>query len=219
VRRHSGRGRQRHDQRRHGHAEHEPLGDRLDPHGGTIDGAGDLTVSGAFSWSGGSMSGSGTTTIGATSTLTINASGIGLQRTLANNGTITWVAGQIQLANGGNIQNNAAFTAQPDNSIADFGSAGGFSNNVSGTLTRNTGTGQMVMGVPFTNAGTVTVSTGDFRIQSGSSTGTINGAASTTVSITNNFSVTAGTFAAATLTLPSGTIDMTPATYTATTVN
>jgi hypothetical protein len=187
--------------------------------GGTIDGAGDLNVSGAFSWTAGAEAGSGTTTIGATSTLTINASGVSLQRTLTNNGTVTWVAGQIQFSNGGNIQNNAAFTAQPDNSIADFGSAGAFANNASGTFTRNTGTGQLFISVAFTNAGTVTVSTGELRIQSGSSTGTINGAASTTVSIVGNFSVTAGTFAAATLTLPSGTIDMTPATYSATTVN
>ncbi len=186
--------------------------------GGVINGAGDLTVSGAFSWTGGTMSGSGTTTIAATSTLTINAGAVGVQRTLTNNGTITWVAGQIQMVNG-TIDNNATFTAQPDNSLGNFGGTNAFHNNASGTFTRNTGTGNLDIGIPFTNAGTTTVSTGTLRIQGGgTSTGTID-ASSTALTFNNSYSVTAGTFNVGTLNLPSGTIDMTPGTYTVTTVN
>ena len=37
--------------------------------------------------------------------------------TITNNGTITWVAGQLQMSNG-TINNNATFTAQPDNTSA-----------------------------------------------------------------------------------------------------
>ncbi|HEY7114857.1 MAG TPA: hypothetical protein VIA45_18150, partial [Thermoanaerobaculia bacterium] len=131
--------------------------------GGVIDGAGNLSVSGAFSWTGGTMSGSGTTTIAATSTLAINSGGVGIQRQITNNGTITWQAGQLQMSNG-TIDNNATFTAQPDNSIANFGGTNAFHNNAAGTFTRDTGTGQMDMNIPFTNAGTLTVSTGEMRI-------------------------------------------------------
>ena len=106
--------------------------------GGTIDGAGDLNVSGAFSWTGGTMSGSGTTTIASAATLTINSGAVGVQRQITNNGTITWVAGQLQMSNG-TINNNATFTAQPNNNIGNFGGTNAFNNNAAGTFTRNTG--------------------------------------------------------------------------------
>ena len=185
---------------------------------GTIDGAGNLNVSGAFSWTGGTTSGSGTTTIAATSTLTINSGAVGIQRTITNNGTITWVAGQLQMSNG-TINNNATFTAQPNNNISNFGGTNAFNNNAAGTFTRNTGTGQLDMNIPLTNAGALTVSTGEMRINGGgSSTGTID-ATSTILTFTNSYSVTAGTFTVGTLNLQGGTIDMTPTTYTVPTVN
>jgi len=119
-------------------------------------------VSGAFSWTGGTMSGTGTTTITATSTLTINAGAVGVLRAITNNGTITWQAGQLQVVNG-TIDNNATFTAQPDNSVANFGGTNAFNNNAGGTFTRNTGTGFLDINIPFTNAGTINANSGTLR--------------------------------------------------------
>ena len=48
-----------------------------------------------------------------------------LQRVLTNNGTVTWTAGQIQVANG-TINNNASFTAQPDKAAQREGVDGVF---------------------------------------------------------------------------------------------
>ena len=186
--------------------------------GGTIDGAGNLALSGTSSWTGGSMSGTGTTTIAAGGTMTINALGtaVGISRTLTNNGTMTWVAGQLQFS-GGTINNNLTFTAQPDNSMANFGGTNAFNNNAAGTFTRNTGAGDLNSGIPFNNAGTVTVSTGSLTLAgTGTSTGTFNVASSTLI-FANSYDVTAGTLTiGGTLNLTGGTINMTPATYTVT---
>ncbi len=54
----------------------------------------------------------------------------------------------------GTINNNATFTAQPDNAIGNFGGTNAFNNNASGTFTRNTGTGSLDINIPFINAGT-----------------------------------------------------------------
>src|SRR5207249_3596433 len=88
---------------------------------GSLQGSGIVTVpSGkSFSWTGGAMSGSGTTTIASGGTLTIGDN-VTLSRTVTNNGTATWTAGQIAFLDG-TFNNNNAFTAQPDNSMVDGG--------------------------------------------------------------------------------------------------
>ncbi len=187
--------------------------------GGSLSGSGAVTIASGktYTWTAGGMAGTGTTTIAAGGTLTISGT-VGVGRTITNNGTISWTAGQIQMVDG-TIDNNAAFTAQPDNSMANFGGTNAFNNNASGTFTRNTGTGFLDINIPFTNVGTTTVSTGTLRIAGGgTSTGTIN-AASAAVNFTNNYDVTAGTFNVGTLTLSGGTINMTPGTYTVATAN
>ena len=142
--------------------------------GGTLAGSGNVTVASGktYAWTGGTMAGGATTTVASGGTLTINAGAVGVQRQITNNGTVTWVAGQLQMSNG-TIDNNATFTAQPNNNIGNFGGTNAFHNNAAGTFTRNTGTGQLDMNIPFVNAGTLTVSTGEMRINgTGSSTGT-----------------------------------------------
>ena len=88
---------------------------------GTLAGSGNVTVASGktYAWTGGSMGGTGTTTVASGGTLTINAGEVGISRTLTNNGTVTWVAGQLQITNG-TIDNNATFTAQPDNSVGQL---------------------------------------------------------------------------------------------------
>ena len=59
------------------------------------------------------------------------------------------------------------FTAQPDSSLANNGGTNVFNNNASGTFTRNTGTGNCDVNIPFNNAGTVNASSGTLRFQAG----------------------------------------------------
>jgi hypothetical protein len=67
--------------------------------GGVLSGAQNVTVGGAMNWTGGGMSGAGTTFIPAGVTLTIkNPSPVGItSRTLDNAGTITWSGGFMDL--------------------------------------------------------------------------------------------------------------------------
>src|SRR4051794_41004017 len=57
---------------------------------GTLTGNGDLTVTGALNWSGGIMSGGGTTTAAVSAQLNLSGSPILDGRTLTNAGTATW---------------------------------------------------------------------------------------------------------------------------------
>ena len=83
--------------------------------GGTLNGAGDLTVSGLLTWTGGTMSGSGKTTIEATSALNISGSTVNLnQRTLENHGTTTWTAtGDIRTRDAALIVNTGTWPRFP----------------------------------------------------------------------------------------------------------
>src|SRR5262245_48107300 len=103
----------------------------LNVSGGVLGGVDVLTVDGAFNWTGGTQSGTGTTTIGATGTLTIGGE-VGLQRRVINNGTTVWSTGQISVINGTFINNNA-FSAESDDSFANFGGSNAFNNT--GTFT------------------------------------------------------------------------------------
>ena len=129
--------------------------------GGTLAGSGNVTVASGktYAWTGGTMSGGATTTIASGGTLTINSGAVGMQRRSPTTGRSRGWPAQLQMTNG-TINNNATFTAQPNNNIGNFGGTNAFNNNAAGTFTRNTGTGQLDMNIPFTNAGTLTVSTG-----------------------------------------------------------
>ena len=87
--------------------------------GGTLNGAGDLTVSGLLTWTGGTMSGSGKTTIEATSALNISGSTVNLnQRTLENHGTTTWTAtGDIRTRDAALIVNTGTWDVRTDRDL------------------------------------------------------------------------------------------------------
>lgn len=67
---------------------------------GELTGAATLNVSGALSWSGGKMSGSGATVLGPSSTAAVSTPNYGDvildTRTLRNEGTFTWTKGAIR---------------------------------------------------------------------------------------------------------------------------
>src|SRR5215475_3354747 len=137
----------------------------LNMSGGVLSGGDDLTVNGAFNWSGGTQSGTGTTTIGATGTLTIGGE-VGLQRRLINNGTAVWSVGRIDVQNGTFINNNA-FSAEGDDIFENFGGSNAFNNT--GTVTKSPGASTTAFNIPFNNSGTVNLNSGTLVLSAGGS--------------------------------------------------
>ncbi|MFN0012892.1 MAG: hypothetical protein ACKVS8_14760 [Phycisphaerales bacterium] len=67
--------------------------------GGSITGAGDITLTGLFTWSGGTLNGSGQLTVAAAGTLTIIAGDFKtLDRTVLNTGLVDWQSGDVAFA-------------------------------------------------------------------------------------------------------------------------
>jgi uncharacterized repeat protein (TIGR01451 family) len=131
--------------------------------GGTVDGSSTLTLSGVADWSGGTMSGAGTTQVSNLGTLTLsNATPKTLDnRTLSNaGGNVNWTGfGTLQLQNGGNIANAGTFTVTSDGMIMNGPAAGSFVNT--GTFRKQTATGSTTISVPFSNnLGTLDAQTG-----------------------------------------------------------
>jgi hypothetical protein len=152
--------------------------------GGVLGGPSNATVTGAFTWTGGTLAGTGSTTVAATATLSISStSTVGLAtRTLNNAGTGTWGStGGISFSNGAtfNNQTGASFTASNDAniSLSGFGTI-----NNAGTFAKSPNLNTTALAVPFYNTGTLNVSSGTLSLQGGgSSTGPINVAASSTL--------------------------------------
>jgi hypothetical protein len=162
--------------------------------GGSLGGASTLTVSGAFNWTGGTMNGSGATTLAGGAVMTI--SGLGTKdldtRTInINSGaTVNWTGnGEIQFGNGPVWNNNGTFNISSDSNFRQgFGANSATINNV-GSLTKTSSTGgTTVLNSTFNNTGTVTVSSGTLQLGGGGiSTGVFNQSASNAVlNIVNN---------------------------------
>ncbi|MDB5301854.1 MAG: hypothetical protein JWO87_3517, partial [Phycisphaerales bacterium] len=140
---------------------------------GTLDGAGDVTVTGALALSGGTMQGMGKTVSTAAGTLSIGAGihNLTLTRVLESDGTATWTGGVIQM-NGGTINNNGSFTY---NSTASYqcSGLGGVKNafNNAGSFIKLGASEVGFFGssgtVPFnnTNTGTVSVQAGAMKLE------------------------------------------------------
>ncbi|HEU4887522.1 MAG TPA: hypothetical protein VFV49_06530, partial [Thermoanaerobaculia bacterium] len=102
---------------------------------GTMNGSGAVTHTGGFVWTGGTLSGTGTTAIGAGGSLTIsggNAKALDRMLSIAFGQTATWSGGTINVGTNGSISNAGTFDIAADNNMNK--SAGG-----TPTLT-NTGT-------------------------------------------------------------------------------
>ena len=146
-----------------------------------VDTGASLSLSGSDSWTGGDITGSGTTTIASGATLAINVpSGNGAVlhggHTLANQGTVNWLSGAICLSEAAviNNQNLAHFNAQAGDgwNMGDClgGAAPRFHNLSGGTITRNgTGAERNNIGVPFDNDGTVQLTAGQLGLADNSS--------------------------------------------------
>ncbi len=134
--------------------------------GGTLAGTGNLTLSGASTWSNATMGGTGTTAVNSGVTLTIS-SGVTLDtRTLNNAGTInltgpnTWT-----FANGAvfNNQSGATLNSQADQAISPSGTGTPVINNT-GTFSKTGGTGTSTVGVSLNNNGHVEPQSGTLSL-------------------------------------------------------
>ena len=136
--------------------------------GGTLGGAGSLTVSGLTTWTGGTMSGSGATNANGGMTLSGGGTEVLSGRTLNNNATANWSG-----------QNNAIFMSSGavwnNNSGSELNSqtSGQVIENGGGTIAFNNAglfqvtTGNTSVQVPFNNSGSVSLLAGKLSLSSG----------------------------------------------------
>lgn len=135
--------------------------------GGTLAGAGTVTVGGMLTWTGGGMSGTGSTA--ASGGIVISGSGgkALTQRTLNSPGRTTWTGGDVAFNNGAvfNNQAGATFDAQTDRFLFwNLGTAPAFNN--AGSFVKSAGTGQTPVTVPFNNSGDLDLQTGTLQFSS-----------------------------------------------------
>jgi hypothetical protein len=139
--------------------------DQLTLNGGTLTGPGNLTVSNALTWTGGHMSGLGSTTSTGTFNLSAGNSPDLNGRTLDNAGTATWTGTDtFTIRNGAVLDNQAGatFLIQSDTTL----NGGGFFFDTQGTflneglLRKQASSNTTTIGTLFTNTGTVDVHTG-----------------------------------------------------------
>ena len=169
--------------------------------GGTLGGTGALTVSGTLSWTGGTQTGAGTTTIAATATGTIDSATTQVAliggRTLQNNGTITWLSGQINAADSV-LENAGTFDVKGDDIYAFAANPQPRIHNT-GTFKKTGGTGTTEIQAAFDNDGTVTASSGTLGLGGGSGTetgsGTFSADAGAVLAFTSGTTLEAGSTA------------------------
>ena len=137
---------------------------------GTLGGTGSITLAGASSWSGGSMSGAGTTSFGDLAITGAATKVLVGGRTLNLNGTTTWSGNTaannnaIRFWNGATINNSGSFNdANAFASFIEHNVGGPHAFNNAGTYNKLSNTVTTVdSGVAFNNTGTVNVNAGTF---------------------------------------------------------
>ena len=156
--------------------------DRLQFGGGTLTGSADLTVTVQLDWTAGTMSGTGQTIVGPGAILAISGAGSKiLNRTLLNGGQANWSNGTIGGDGFFHNQAGSTLTAQLTNNVRlnpSFGNDGRFV---------KTGSAEVAFGTyasrALTNSGSVAVQQGTLELHTGSSTGDITVAAGATLSM------------------------------------
>ena len=145
--------------------------------GGTLTGAGTLNITSSFN-SGGSnvgMTGTGKTVLkpGATGEIDPELSGGTFsifERTLVNEGTLTFTDGNIRLGSAATIENKGTFRANSEpTSVTAFRYTSGGSGRVVnvGSFEKTTGTGNTNVGVEFENKGSIAANTGELTFSGG----------------------------------------------------
>jgi uncharacterized repeat protein (TIGR01451 family) len=142
----------------------------LDLQGGTLNGLGVVTVTTSASWSGGTMSGPGTTIFNSGVTAAFSGSNSYMlidTRTVTNNGTINYAAAPYYLyfQNGGTLNNAGTFLIGNDQYIYSYSLADTINN--SGTWSKIAGTGDTEVYPAFVNSGSVNVTAGEMTLRRG----------------------------------------------------
>ena len=186
--------------------------------GGTLTGAAALNVSGTFSWTGGIMTGSGSTVLGSAASGTVNPGNFNEvvldQRRLANQGTLTWSSGSIALSssaeldNGGTFNANAQYPTSPNWTSSGILNQDGSSPWVhnSGTFKKASGTGTTTVQAAYDNEGVTSASSGQLGFYAGGQQGQA-AAGSWSASGTASLAFTGGSFTLGSAVALSGTID------------
>ncbi len=147
----------------------------LDFNGGTLGGAGTLTVNALMNWTAGTINDSGSLSIPAGAQLNISGASDKFlqQRTINNSGTTAWTGTGIIWASVGAVFNNLAggtFDAQNDSAFNyQCGPCGVPTFNNAGTFRKSAGSGTTTIngGVIFNNTGTVNAQSGTLRFVDG----------------------------------------------------
>ncbi|KAA0233414.1 MAG: hypothetical protein EDR02_13720, partial [Actinobacteria bacterium] len=147
--------------------------------GGVLTGAGQVTVTGAFTWTGGTLAGPGGLIVGpsASGALTGPDAKI-LGRPLRNDGSMVWSDGNIVLQTDlgdAHLDNFGTFEVSGDDQAAwDSDSGAAQVTNRPGASVVKSGTGVATLGndgTGFSNQGTVEVSAGELRVGGDASSG------------------------------------------------
>ena len=188
--------------------------------GGTFTGAGNMTVTNAFTWTAGELSGLGTLTVasGASGSLSGGA-GKWLGRHVRNDGSLVWSDGPLYMRSDGDrdphLDNYGTFTISGDDITSrQQGTAVPRITNRSGASIVKTGAGTATLGdggTEFVNDGTVTSVEGTLRVGGGAASG----GSGTWGLLGGNVTFDAGTWeltgdvsGIGTVTVPSGTMRM-----------
>lgn len=135
---------------------------------GVLDGSGDLAVTGSLDWTGGEMTGSGTTTLGPSVPVAIGSGRLGVQgsRTLRTEGTVTWTGTTtLSLGTDATFENAGTLTSTGEG-MRDV-NFGAFRNT--GTLIHNGGAMRFFSGM--SNEGEVRIDAGTLTQQGSNSIG------------------------------------------------
>ena len=142
--------------------------------GGTMQGNGDVTVTGTWNWTGGIMGGAGRTIVSAGATASFSgANAKGINRTIENTGTITYGGTGLSFgftaATAGIINNLAGgvFTVTGEADLTQSSFAAHAFNNSGRFNKSGAGTTTLFSSVPFNNTGVVSISSGTMRLNSG----------------------------------------------------
>ena len=146
-----------------------------------LTGAGNLTVNGTLDWANGTMSGTGTTTIGSGGVLAIGSGGVTLGRTLNQGGLGTWAGGNLTMSAGVAFNNLAGgtFDITADGRLS-WGATTPINNL--GLFRQTAGTVSTVVTAPFNNSGTLQVQAATLSLSlGGAHTGSMTIAPGTTL--------------------------------------
>ncbi len=181
---------------------------------GTIQGGDPVTVSGAFNWSGGILTGAGTLNANGGATVSGTAvKDLTQSRVLNVAGSSTWSGtGGMRIGSGASLHNAGTFTAQSDAALSTLAGATPLFDNQVGAVFRKSGTaGTTTVDVPFDNHGTVDIVSGTVDFSSGGTgSGPFTGAAGTTLRFGGgNYTLGGGaSVSAANVALAGATVDI-----------